>query len=378
MNASNLVYENVKDRVLTGTYEPGTRLPSERNLAAQFEMSRVTIGKAITRLRAEGMLCRRPGRKGNFIADANGDASSVAGKLVRFVVPGPRDLKHEHRDKISHGVLEGIHDRLSSTGADVAVSFVEDFTENACRQLISSGQEKGLGFVVWYNPHHQTDQFLSMAREADVPLVVVDAYPAGQEVDFVGSDNIAGGHQVVDHLVEMGHRKLCYVRRELDRSSLRDRHTGFLRGAVDNDLDLSTIGTFEVKGEFESGVEPVVEALLEGDWTAVAVAQDALAVELQLALLKRGVRIPQDLSIASYDDIDQAKLLPAPLTTVKQDFYEMGKMATDILLDRQAGLAPRRVQRMHLSTDLVVRQSVKRIKPERANGAVEQNAAAVV
>ena len=355
------LYENMKGLLASSQLKPGERLPSERDLEQQYGISRVTVSKAITRLRTEGLVCRKPGRKGNFVAETISTPTSLAGKLVRFVVPGPRDKSRELKERTSHGVLEGIHDQLNGNGSDVVISFIDDCTESACQQMIATSQESCLGFVVWYNPHFHTEIFLKSAQAAGIPLVVVDAYPPKHEVDYVVSDNIAGGHTVVDHLVQMGHRRLCYVRSELDRSSLRDRHTGFLRGAVDNHLDLSSIGTIEVKGDFESGAKSVVEDLLRGDWTAVAVSQGALAIELELALLRRGVRIPDEISITSYDDIDYASLLPVPLTTVKQDFYQMGKMATEILLDRQAGRSSQRVQQMSLPTKLIVRQSVKNI-----------------
>ena len=360
-NRCTLISDDIRKKILSGQFQTGERLPSERDLEQQYGISRVTVSKAIMRLRTEGLVCRKPGRKGNFVTEPTNSWSSLAGKLVRFVVPGSRDKTNEYKERTSHGVLEGIHDQLNGSGSDVVVSFIEDCTEAACQQMLAASHENSLGFVVWYNPHYHTEIFLESVQAAGMPLVVVDAYPPRHEVDYVVSDNITGGHTVVDHLVQMGHRHLCYVRSALDRTSLRDRHTGFLRGAVDNQLDVSQIGAIEVVGDFASGIEPVVARLLEGKWTAVAVSQDALAVELEMALLRRGVRIPEDISIASYDDIDQASLLPVPLTTVKQNFYEMGKMATEILLDRQAGRAPQRVQQVHLATELIVRQSVKKM-----------------
>jgi len=163
---SNQFYENMKGLLAAKQFKPGERLPSERDLEQQYGISRVTISKAIMRLRSEGLVCRKSGRKGNFVAEATTTSTSLVGKMVRFVVPGPRprDKTREYKERTSHGVLEGIHDQLNGSGSDVVISFIDDCSEPDCQQMIATSRESCLGFVVWYNPNYHTETFLESAK----------------------------------------------------------------------------------------------------------------------------------------------------------------------------------------------------------------------
>jgi LacI family transcriptional regulator len=88
-------------------------------------------------------------------------------------------------------------------------------------------------------------------------------------------------------------------------------------------------------------------------------SQDSLAIELESALMRRGVKIPGDISLVGYDDIDQSALLPVPLTTIKQDFYEIGRVAANILIDELEGRDSQLLHKVFLPAKLVVRDSVK-------------------
>jgi DNA-binding LacI/PurR family transcriptional regulator len=187
----------------------------------------------------------------------------------------------------------------------------------------------------------------------DVPVVAVEAGP-DEAVPVVAVDQVAGARAATQHLLDLGHRTVWHVAGPPDWLEARQRIAGWT-AALD---------------EAGAGIPP----LLSGDWsalsgyelgqrlatvreiTAIFAANDQMALGILRALDEAGRRVPDDISIVGFDDIPEARFFSPPLTTVRQDFNEIGRQSFMLLLGEIA--APRRTSaRVIVQPELQVRAS---------------------
>jgi DNA-binding LacI/PurR family transcriptional regulator len=355
------VQENIRKRIITGEWAIGSKIPSERELEKDLQISRLTVSKGLAHLVAEGLLVRRQGQ-GTFVSDRTSHVGSNR-KLIKFISPvGPG----EDRNSVRHGILEGMYDALIDQGYHVGVDFYKNSTEQIQRLQQDSDQTHA-GFVIWYEPGNQNLDELIRLRQENYPFVLVDAYPMDFETDFAVTDNAEGGRMIVEYLVEHGHRNIGYISRTIDRSSMRDRQAGFLQGMINHGIpfDSSCVVTLDyASGDLFKEVGLAVDALLGRDrsLTAIFFSNDDLALAAIDYIRSRGMRVPEDISIASFDDIDRSAYGSVPLTTVHQDFFEMGKAAAEVLLERLTGKPEARPVQISLKPRLIERVSVSMVK----------------
>jgi DNA-binding LacI/PurR family transcriptional regulator len=190
-----------------------------------------------------------------------------------------------------------------------------------------------------------------------IPLVVLD--PAGEPVHdtpSVGATNWSGGYAAARHLLELGHRRVAAIGGPANLPCVRARLDGY-RAA----LDAAGVPSDQVirSGEFlvQDGYLLARELLADpGRPTAVFTGNDLQAVGAYQAARQLGIRIPQELSVVGFDDLDLADWINPGLTTVRQPLREMAVAATELALCLAAGEVPART-RIEIATELVIRHS---------------------
>lgn len=191
-----------------------------------------------------------------------------------------------------------------------------------------------------------------------IPLVVID--PTGEpmhETPSVGASNWSAGLGATRHLLNLGHRRIAMVRGPQSWPCCRARFDGYRAAleAADLAVDpaLSPVDILYVEGGLRAGA-----ALLDRPEppTAIFTTNDLQAYGVYEAARRRGVRIPQDLSVIGFDDISFSAWCGPPLTTVRQPLTDMGAMAAQILVALAGGEQPKHT-RVELTTQLVVRES---------------------
>lgn len=194
-------------------------------------------------------------------------------------------------------------------------------------------------------------------RSRGIPFVIVD--PAGDpspDVPSVGSANWSGGLAATRHLIELGHTRIAAITGPEDLMCSRARLDGFQSAmktaGIPIDPDLIAWGDFHVEGG-----RAIALRLLQSPEppTAIFAGSDLQALGVYDAARQLGLRIPRDLSVVGYDDVQLAKWSSPPLTTIHQPLKDMAETAVRIVLDPgQPTAAP---ARMDLATSLVVRDS---------------------
>ncbi|MEU1123895.1 LacI family DNA-binding transcriptional regulator [Streptomyces sp. NPDC005899] len=202
-------------------------------------------------------------------------------------------------------------------------------------------------------------------RLLGVPLVVIDpAGSAAMDVPTVGATNWAGGMSATQHLLGLGHRRIGFIEGPPRLLCSRARLDGY-RAALDA-AGVPVDDTLIVPGDFypESGFAGCDRLLdLVDPPTAVFAASDQMALGAIEALRRRGLRVPQDMSVVGFDDLPEVRWSAPPLTTVRQPLSDMGRMAARAVLDLARSVTPAS-PRVELATELVVRASTA--APRRA------------
>jgi LacI family transcriptional regulator len=190
--------------------------------------------------------------------------------------------------------------------------------------------------------------------QRNIPLVTVDRETT-THADHVGTDEELGGRLAAEHLLGLGHKRFVLMTFPGRTGNMFRRAQSFTKTVEQGGGKVDVVAAHPE----DNVAAPLREALSRTPRpTAVFAAMDPLAMKAYGAAMELGLRIPQDLSVVGYADFPFAVDMAPPLTTVKQDPYQMGRQAARILLDRilerTESTAP---HRYHFAPELVVRKS---------------------
>jgi len=340
-------HRQVRDQILawlSNDLTPGDKLPSEPEIAEMLGVSRMTANKALIALTHEGYLIRAKGR-GTFVAHPPGVS------LTECIVAVSGDASNMLEDYYLGALYWRVH--ASLTGLGMKVGF---------RQLtldLGHPAPANCGLIA-INPNRSSlDELLAYSR-GGAPVVVLGASWSDCGMSTVDSDNLLGAGLAVNHLANLGHRRILFLGGLPEDSNTIDRVRGFRTAMKMRQLPLDERDVIvgpEALG-FDMDIEERIFARIDDSDgpTAVFVGGPHLAIRLLAAAQRRGVRVPQDFSIVGYDDPSFMGLAHPGLTTVRQPLAEMAVSACDLLLRRIQTGDPR-PERRFLDPDLVVRAS---------------------
>lgn len=352
------LYQSVKEAVRaaidSGSFAPGDRLPSTKAISEQMSVSLVTVHRALQELVSNGVLKRGQGR-GTFVHEEYQNRAEIsAGLRFGLVFHGESSLADYY-----HGqVLEGVRQVADDLGVDmVLLRFGEDW-RNECQ-----------GFL-YVNPFREqlerSPRFGSRRgqRPAGVapgrphPVMVIGASFERDGVSTVDTDNRDIARQAVNHLVSLGHRRLCYVGGTGQVSNDVDRRLGFMEGLAANGLPSNPEWFISGDWQLPEADKGRLLAILKSPSrpTAVFAAGYYLALDVYSVVRSAGLQIPRDISVIGVDDPISAAHLSPPLTTLRQPLIQMGRLAARGLFDL-IGEAHAPVQRTLLRAELMVRGS---------------------
>jgi LacI family transcriptional regulator len=189
----------------------------------------------------------------------------------------------------------------------------------------------------------------------NMPVVAVSRVVSGLESQCISIDNAQGAFEATKHLLELGHRRIAHISGPITRQDAQERIDGYKTALTRAGIAFDE--TLVCEGDYteQSGVL-AMDALLAraSRFTAIFAANDGMAHGARLTLFRRGIRVPEDVSLIGFDDLPTARFSIPPLTTVRQPMYEMGQAAAKLVLMLLEGREPG-VQK--LSTELIVRES---------------------
>ena len=197
--------------------------------------------------------------------------------------------------------------------------------------VLSKKQVDGMIFVA---AGDQADSLHSLLRR-EMPVILVDRDLPNIEVDAVLTDNELGGYLAARHLIELGHRKIACIGGPSSITPSADRITGYCKALEEAGVPCDE--SLVVSGDYhpDSGYHLTRELLrLNSPPSAIFVLNDLMAMGALHAAAELDCRVPQDLAVVGYDNIELARFTNPPLSTVAQEKTELGTRAIQILIER--------------------------------------------
>ncbi len=266
---------------------------------------------------------------------------------------------HDISNPFFQPLVSGVEDALYKSGYSLILCNTNlDLNEElVCLDTLEQRQVDGILLAGLDIPVEHLKNF-----KADIPIVLLERQVDEDICDVISVDNFKGAYIGVEHLIQLGHRKIAHVTGNENTRVAKERAEAFHQCMQDYGVKLETGYIMKGNYKLESGYEAMKGLMaLETRPTAVFFANDLMAVGGIRFLLEKNIRIPDEMSIVGFDDIMISSVITPPLTTIKQPIYEMGKRATDILLGRinQKSGGPK--ENIILEPSLIVRSSTQKL-----------------
>jgi DNA-binding LacI/PurR family transcriptional regulator len=250
----------------------------------------------------------------------------------------------------------GIEQAAHDSGYAVSVTSVRSLNRGTVLAAIERLRDQGVDGVAVVAPLRTSVDALRHVRQ-DFPVVAVEAGPSSS-IPVATVDQMAGAAAATQHLLDLGHKTVWHLAGPADWNDAEERIEGWRSAlkAARAPLPALLRGDWTPRSGYELG-----QTLLQiPELTAVFVANDQMALGLLRRLHEAGREVPRDLSVVGFDDIPEAAYFSPPLTTIRQDFAELGRRCLHILLGRIEGDAgPTRVV---VPPELVVRTSTAAVR----------------
>jgi GntR family transcriptional regulator, arabinose operon transcriptional repressor len=340
-----------RKRIRDGSLPPGSRLPTEMELAKNLQVSRGTVRQALSALESEGLVDRTQ-RRGTFVRHP--PAAQAAERRIGLVLS-------RLGSQLDLDILIGVESAAKSRGYQVSFAYAEERHEEQARDIARLRADRVAGMIIFPVSDVTSDQSIAELQATGMPLVLVDRYLSDLDTDYVVADNAGGGYRVTEHLIILGHTRIGFVYANIGTlltTSVRDRFAGYRRALETYGLHYDTsaivqlpwIGAPKAAHRYE-------EFLAQPNRpSAIFAVNDDIALLLMQAAQRSGLRVPEDLAIVGFDDLNFAEHVNPPLTTVSQPRMDVGLRAGNLLINRIEGRGGPK-KHIELPTSLMVRAS---------------------
>lgn len=327
------IYEDLQEKIRSGSYRAGDVLPSELELCSLYGVSRITAARALNELKVRGWVERKK-KKGSVVlpvpAPQRADERTIAVVFSYF---------DNFETKIS-GVLAPFAQKKNCSVMLFDTQHSQEKEREVLKALLS---QKILGLIVWPISRASNLDIFSQFVLSNVPICFLDYSSYGIKAPCISSDNYAGMYSITKHLIALGHRYIAYFPyKDNFLPTEEERFSGYCRALIKNGAALNPayfLGmpqdvkntTTENIPLFSYCAEAAVQKLLSLPLrpTAVVCVNDATAFHIIDRARKHGLRVPEDLSVTGFDNV--ALAVQNEITTVSQDFGEMAKLALNMI-----------------------------------------------
>ncbi|MBW7457378.1 GntR family transcriptional regulator [Paenibacillus sepulcri] len=331
-----VIMERLKEKIKSGEYAPDQQLPTEVELAEQSGVSRITSKRALIELEREGLIYRIRG-SGSYVKKQEGfippDQGAVhSNRIISMILPYMATSELD--------TIKGASDYLDAKGYYLSIHD-SNWSKDKEKELLLRVPKNGPSGIILYPISTISNVDLIHAIHwNDYPIVTIDQYFESLPITSVVSDNFEGGYMTAKRLIELGHDRIAFVSSiSIEfRSSVRDRYQGYCKALKDHKI---TIDPEIVVTDFYRDVtaansktfyKEMMAKLIQSGVTAVQTEHDHLAVDLLKNVLEMGVQVPEQLSIVGFDDHLIAQHVEVPLTTIAQNYNEIGRKAAELIV----------------------------------------------
>lgn len=319
-------------------------------------------------------IARAAGVSPSTVSRVLNDTTPVAPDKRLAVLTAVDQLKYRP-NIVAQGLARGKTNAIGVLTQNIASPFYGELLKGLEQGLHGSGYHPMIANGNWDRDEEHEAIALLLARRVDglivlsgllddaelrqlaeqTALVVVGRSVAGLEQRCLRVDDFQGAYQATRYLIQLGHTRIAHIAGMLSHRDAVDRRAGYCRALAD--AGIAVDDGLIVEGDFSepSGLLAVEVLLMRGAlFTAMVAANDQMAYGARLALYRRGIRVPEDISLIGFDDQPASAYTTPPLTTVRQPTVEMGRAAARAVLALIAGAPPTPTT---FATELVIRES---------------------
>jgi LacI family transcriptional regulator len=348
------------NRIESSVWTVDARIPSERELAVELDVSRTTVRNAILALTARGLFERSVGQ-GTFVRRAPAPKThprTSTGTLGYVVCKEKSTRRPIAAEAFYFDVFLGLEEETARSGRHTLFTYLDDYDPEEL-ETFRTFLAKVDGVIV---EEARNTVLLETARASGVPTVLLAPTAAIEGLDLVTMDLAAGAKKAVRCLRDLGHERIAIVNGPLRLESARVRYLAWKEAMADTG---AAVDEGLVDGDegwsAEAGYAAIGRLLVRrADLTAVFCANDLLAIGALSALAEHSRRVPDDVSVIGFDDTELARHSSPPLTTMRIHSRDMARSAARRLLERveNPGLPTVRIE---FPIDLVTRKSCKEV-----------------
>ncbi|APG21126.1 transcriptional regulator RbsR [Kosakonia radicincitans DSM 16656] len=243
-------------------------------------------------------------------------------------------------------LVRGVERSCFERGYSLVLCNTEGDEQRMNSNLETLMQKRVDGLLLLCTETHQPSQEI-MQRYPSIPTVMMDWAPFNGDSDLIQDNSLLGGDMATQYLINKGFTRIACITGPLDKTPARLRLEGYREAMTRAGLTIREGDEIESDFEFGGGFDAMQALLAMNERPqAVFIGNDAMAVGAYQALYQAGLKIPQDMAIVGYDDIELARYMTPPLTTIHQPKDELGELAIDVLIHRIAepGLQQQRLQ----------------------------------
>ena len=372
-----MIYNDIVNRIHSGQYKDGDRIPSEKELAEEFNVSRITSKKALEMMADKGLIDRAPGR-GSFVRDESdtelkkmqhkgSGINKTHGKLVGVIIP-------DFTESYGTELLSGIEKEAFDENCFIVVkrSYGRQDVEE---HVIDSMLELGVDAIIIMPVHGELyNRKLLRLTLDEFPIVSVDRCLKGIPIPFVGTDNIGASVKATDYMLNLDHKNIAILSPPYhNTSAIEERIEGFIKShaehgvGIDESLWLTDlISTKPGKNTNENiniDIQKIVNHLKDNSQiTCIYALEYNIALLAMKAAKSIGKEIPRELSIVCFDS-PKNYADEYVFTFVRQKEAEMGQKAFKLLLN-QIGTKDN-MEKIYLDADLVIGTTTAKINPSK-------------
>jgi DNA-binding LacI/PurR family transcriptional regulator len=346
------IYNDLKEQILQNEYKD-EYLPSERILSEKYNVERATLRRALNLLVDDNLLIKMPGSGSKVNRDLleKPIKMSKLSNNIAFILPA------ESSEKIYQPFTAALfYDFEKECQAhNYNLFYTNVKSEEDLYERVFKADIKG---IVWISKVN--DIFIQKANEFNIPSVCISNYVPG--INSILCDNSVGSHLAIDHLINLGHRKIGYINGISSYLNATERFTGYIGALNQYGYEYDSSLVRDGDWTFESGYETAMDLIKSvPEITAIYAANDMMALGAIKAVQQYGKDVPKDISIVGFDNINQGKYFSPALTTIQVNIKIFAK-ETLKALNRSIEDDDSPALKILIPTNLVIRESTKKLR----------------
>ena len=321
---------DILEAIATGRLRAGQKLPTEVELTQQYNVSRITVQRALTELKLGGHITRKA-RAGTFVSipqQPDVDFPAIwsrqrnEGERIRIGIVAPFDMRNAN----AYQYLTGIMSALSNTEHSITLQNTKDM-EQGDRIMLRNCMTDRCDGIIYYPGVEQVlpTDYLIEIETSGYPCILIDKSVPCVHLPSVQPDNVGGMRVMTRHLLAKGHTNVVFVS---DRGiiSLNERYVGFCREMTNAGLVSAQQSFYHLGINDDFDAKAVIPQWLQSGVTAVCCASDLHASIVLEGARRLGVSVPEQLAITGFDGA-----FPE-ITSMVQPYEKIGECATRLLL----------------------------------------------